>query len=138
MPDIEDDTRMIYLGRRMPNKGKTPVHAFEREGGDAEGFTYYPKAKAYRFMGAQIGRIYNLAEGLPEVWGAVEVGEVDREMKESLQLADRLAVMKGREMKQAPAPEWDSLVARMRRLYREVPLSKRTDFEVWLLKELRK
>lgn len=132
-------TKYLYVGKRITTKGNKLVHAFVAQDDKERGnFTFWPKAKAHHFMGAQIGKIYEFTDDrLPEIWSEAECGEVPENERLAYQVESRAEELKKRETGKEPAPELTDMIDRLRRARAKIAPNQRLNFDLWVLNSIR-
>ncbi len=133
----------LYIGRRLEGKRMKLVRMFKPVEPDDDGNRtefYYPKALARKFEGAQIGRAYDMSEGVPSFWHKARTPEHDPDEKALIQYQalDRDSALKKQEMKNDPAPELERALAQIRVARAALSPFKRQAFDLWALSQIQK
>lgn len=140
---MTDETEnLLYLGKRVNSKGKL-VHAFCRqkddETYDLESFIYWEKTKDLTFLGAKIGRIYEFSSGIfPKFWSDAKVGELPESLCADLQIKHQMSIKLKQSHKGSSTPELDAALKIMRQARWKMSKAQQSQFDVWVLNEMRK
>lgn len=143
MSDKDQPEKILryYTGRRL-EKGKL-VHFFaDHDPDDNEKpypRVYWPKSRDKHFTGAVIGRLYDMSDGIPRLWGEAEQGSIDAETCVQWQLEDKAAYAQKMDKSAAKHPELDDLLDSLRHHRANLRThNAQSAFDVWLMQQVRK